>query len=162
MTACWSTIVQLILIDNDWASCADTNAIISHSDLSDTFDSVNDFLNEHLKMDHGHSTDTPVDNDINEDSLPLPVTETQVGIKTAVTSCSNPGTSTSQKSSNPALAKKAKGHAILFSVENLLKVHEEGQSVFTRFSGHSKFDKNDSDEETPSLPGTCLSFSNLR
>ena len=135
-----------------------TNAIKSHSDLADTFD-FDDFLNEQLKADHGHSTDTPVDNDINEDSLPLPVIESQVGITTAVTSCSNPGTSTSQKSSNSALAKKAKRDAILFSVENLLKAHEEGQSASTRFSGHSKFDENDSDEETASLPGNCLSFS---
>ena len=68
-----------------------TNAIKSHSDLPDTFD-FDDFLNEDLKMDHGHSTYTAVDNDINEDSLPLPVIESQVGITTAVTSCSNPDT----------------------------------------------------------------------
>ena len=30
-----------------------TNAIKSHSDLPDNFD-FDDFLNEHLKMDHGH------------------------------------------------------------------------------------------------------------
>ena len=40
-----------------------------------------------------------------------------------------------------------------------MKAHEQGQSESTRFSGHSKFDENDSDEETPSLPGNCLSFS---
>ena len=113
----------------------------------------------HLKMDHGHSTDTLVDNDTNEDSLSLPVIESQVGITTAVTSCSNPGTSASRKSSNSALAKKANRDAILFSVESLLKAHEEGHSASTRFNGHSKFDENESDEETPSLPGNCLSFS---
>ena len=94
-----------------------TSAIKSNSDLPDTFD-FDDFLNEHLKMDQGHSPDTPVDNNINEDSLPLPLIESQVGITTAVTSFSNPGTSTSQKSSNSALAKKAKRDAICF----LLKI----------------------------------------
>ena len=65
----------------------------------------------------------------------------------------------------------------MFSVENLLKPYEEGQSgstrseahnpsrwepyyeLLTRFSGHSKSDDNNSDEETPSFLGNCLSFS---